>query len=73
MAAQTLRAEGATGSIPILCAEALPPYHHPPLSKHLLTGTEGEERIFVHPESFYGEHRIELALGARVVGVDTAT
>ncbi|WP_454918981.1 FAD-dependent oxidoreductase [Xanthobacter sediminis] len=72
VAAQTLRAEGATGSIVILSAEDVPPYHHPPLSKHLLTGTEGEARIFVHPESFYGEHRIELALGARVVGVDTA-
>jgi len=72
VAAQTLRAEGATGSIVILSAEDVLPYHHPPLSKHLLTGTEGEARIFVHPESFYGEHRIELALGARVVGVYAA-
>ncbi|MFG1352280.1 FAD-dependent oxidoreductase [Xanthobacter autotrophicus] len=72
VAAQTLRAEGATGSIVILSAEDVPPYHHPPLSKHLLTGTEDEAGIFVHPEGFYGEHRIELALGARVVGVDTA-
>ncbi|MFG1299804.1 FAD-dependent oxidoreductase [Xanthobacter sp. V3C-3] len=70
VAAQTLRGEGATGSILILSAEDVPPYHHPPLSKHLLTGAEGAERIFVHPESFYGEHRIELALGARVNGVD---
>ena len=45
VAAQTLRAEGATGSIVILSAEDVPPYHHPPLSKHLLTGTEGEARI----------------------------
>ncbi|MFG1347746.1 FAD-dependent oxidoreductase [Xanthobacter autotrophicus DSM 431] len=71
VAAQTLRAEGATGSILILSAEDVPPYHHPPLSKHLLTGTEGEERIFVHPEPFYAEHGIELGLSERVVGVDT--
>ncbi len=72
MAAQTLRAEGAAGSILILCAEDVPPYHRPPLSKRLLNGTEDEERIFVHPKGFYDEQNIALALGARVVSVDAA-
>ncbi len=72
MAAQTLRAEGAAGSILILCAEDVPPYHRPPLSKRLLNGIADDERIFVHPKGFYDEQNIALALGARVVSVDAA-
>lgn len=69
-AAETLRTEQATGSIMILCDEAMPPYHRPPLSKRVLHEAEADERIFINPQAFYREHAIELRLAARVVAVD---
>lgn len=73
-AAETLRAEGATGSILILSDEELPPYHRPPLSKQMLVGKDRpENRIFVHPESFYREKAIDLQLGTRATAVDPAS
>ncbi|KWT88541.1 MULTISPECIES: FAD-dependent oxidoreductase [Pseudomonadota] len=71
-AAETLRQEGATGSVQILSAEPTLPYHRPFLSKRYLLGTVNETRILVHPEDFYREHRIEVTLGTRAVGIDTA-
>ena len=73
VAAETLRAEGAIGSILILSDEQLAPYHRPPLSKQMLTGKDRpENRISVHPESFYREKAIELQLGTRATAVDPA-
>ena len=69
-AAETLRAGGAEGSVVMLSAEELPPYHHPPLSKGFLLGTEDETKIFVRPESFYRDHAIDLRLNTRVLSVD---
>lgn len=69
-AAETLRAEGAAGSILILSQEAVRPYHRPPLSKQRL-GTGAEDQIFVHPESFYREKAIDLELNTPVASVDT--
>lgn len=72
VAAETLRAEGAAGSILILCQEALPPYHRPPLSKRMLR-EDGEDQIFIHPESFYRDKAIDLQLGATAISIDTDT
>ena len=58
VAAETLRAEGAAGSILILSQEDVPPYHRPPLSKQMLLDAENEQQIFVHPESFYRDKPI---------------
>ncbi len=71
-AAETLRAEGATGSILLLCAEDLPPYHRPPLSKRVLFAPEDSAPSFIHSEDFYQKSSIELRLNTRVVAVDTA-
>lgn len=71
-AAETLRAEDATGSVAILSAEQLPPYHHPPLSKGFLVGSEDEARLFIHPENFYRDRAIELRLNTPVLSVDPA-
>lgn len=71
-AAATLRQEGAEGSILLVSSEHLPPYHHPALSKQVLLGLEEADRIFIHPPGFYAENRIDLALGERVVAVDSA-
>lgn len=72
VAAETLRAEGATGSILILSQEDIPPYHRPPLSKRMLLDDGNERQIFVHPESFYRDKAIDLQLGTRVTSVDPA-
>lgn len=71
-AAQTLRQEGAAGSILILAAEPSLPYHRPPLSKGYLLGKTDDARTLVHPESFYGEQQIQVALETRAVSIDTA-
>ncbi|MFG1192652.1 FAD-dependent oxidoreductase [Xanthobacter flavus] len=70
VAAETLRAEGAAGSILILSQEDLPPYHRPPLSKRMLLDDGIGQQIFVHPESFYREKAIDLQLNTRVASVD---
>lgn len=69
IAAETLRAEGATGSILILSQEAVRPYHRPPLSKQMLLG-DAEDQIFVHAESLYREKAIDLALNTPATAVD---
>ncbi len=71
-AAETLRSEGATGSILIVGAEDVRPYHRPALSKRGLVGGEDDLLSFVHPEGFYREHNIELRLNTRVLALDTA-
>src|SRR5579864_2311983 len=71
-AAETLRLEGATGSILLLCAENIGPYHRPPLSKQLLLGVGDDGPAFVHSEDFYRKNGIELRLNTRVVRLDHA-
>ena len=71
-AAETLRAEGATGSILLLCAEAVRPYHRPPLSKRVLIEAGQALLSFIHSDEFYREQRIELRLNTRVGAVDTS-
>lgn len=69
-AAETLRDEGASGSILILAAEDFPPYHRPPLSKEYLGRTQEETQLLVHPPEFYSAQNIELQLGTRAVAVE---
>ncbi len=69
-AAETLRTAGAEGSVVMLSAEQLPPYHHPPLSKRFLLGNENEAQLFIHPESFYRDHAVDLRLNTRVLSAD---
>lgn len=70
-AAETLRQEGASGSILMLCAEQERPYHRPFLSKSYLLGTADDERILIHPQRFYDEQRIGIAAGTQAISVDT--
>lgn len=70
VAAEVLRLEGAAGSILILSAENLLPYYRPPLSKQVLVGKRDEAQLLVHPESFYREQKIEVALNTKVIAVD---
>ena len=48
------------------------PYERPPLSKGYLLGTAERDTIYVHPQSWYAEHDVELRLGTTVTGIDPA-
>jgi 3-phenylpropionate/trans-cinnamate dioxygenase ferredoxin reductase component len=67
-----LRAEGFDGDITLLCEEPVPPYQRPPLSKAYLLGEMEEARLYLRPESFYADHRIDLRLNTRADAIDTA-
>jgi 3-phenylpropionate/trans-cinnamate dioxygenase ferredoxin reductase subunit len=68
-AAETLREEGFDGRVVLIGSEAERPYERPPLSKDYLRG-EAEARPYVHDESFYGEHEIELRTSMTVERID---
>jgi 3-phenylpropionate/trans-cinnamate dioxygenase ferredoxin reductase subunit len=72
-AAETLRGEGFDGRLVLVGAEDARPYERPPLSKDYLRGEVGREKVYVHDESFYAEHDIELRLGSLAVGLDTSS
>ena len=72
-AAETLRAEGFDGRVVLVGAEDERPYERPPLSKDYLRGEVGREKVYVHDESFYAEHDIELRLGTTAVDLNTST
>jgi len=71
-AAETLRQEGFDGPLVLIGDETERPYERPPLSKDYLLGKADRETIYVHPQSWYAEHGVDLRLGARVTGVDAA-
>jgi 3-phenylpropionate/trans-cinnamate dioxygenase ferredoxin reductase subunit len=71
-AAQALREEGFDGQVVLLGAEDERPYERPPLSKEVLRGEEPRATAYVHHESYYAEHDIELRTGASVESIDTA-
>jgi len=71
-AAKELREQGFEGTIQLIGKEPHAPYIRPPLSKGYLHGSDGLDAVFVHPQDWYGEHRIDLHTEATVVGVDTA-
>jgi len=66
-----LRNGGFDGKITLIGAEPQPPYQRPPLSKAYLMGEMALERLYLRPQSFYGEHGIELRLGVEVDAIDT--
>lgn len=67
-----LRNGGFEGKITLIGAESHPPYQRPPLSKAYLMGDMTLERLFLRPESFYGENDIDLRLGVTVEAIDAA-
>ncbi|MFF0103774.1 NAD(P)/FAD-dependent oxidoreductase [Streptomyces hirsutus] len=71
-AAETLRTEGFTGRVLLICDERDRPYERPPLSKGFLLGKEERDSVFVHEPAWYARHDIELHLGQTVDAVDRA-
>jgi NADPH-dependent 2,4-dienoyl-CoA reductase/sulfur reductase-like enzyme len=70
-AAETLRAEGAKGSILLVSEEDCVPYGHSHLSKRFLLGAQPKERLLIHSEAYYRDHAIELMFGTLAVAVDS--
>ncbi|MFI8091772.1 NAD(P)/FAD-dependent oxidoreductase [Streptomyces sp. NPDC086080] len=71
-AAETLRTEGFTGRVILICDERDHPYERPPLSKGYLLGKEERDSVFVHEPAWYARHDIELHLGQTVDAIDRA-
>jgi 3-phenylpropionate/trans-cinnamate dioxygenase ferredoxin reductase subunit len=71
-AAETLREEGFAGRVVLVGTEDERPYERPPLSKDYLRGEVGREKVYVHDESFYAEHDIELRLGTTAVDLNAS-
>ncbi|MDD2544742.1 MAG: FAD-dependent oxidoreductase [Burkholderiaceae bacterium] len=70
-AAETLRAEGAEGSILLLAAEPHPPYKRASLSMAFLSEAQAPEPQWALPAGAYGALDIDLRLGTRVARLDT--
>lgn len=62
-AATDLRAAGYLDRITIVSDELEFPYLRPPLSKDYLMGKAVRDSVFVHPETWYRDHDVELVLG----------
>ncbi len=71
-AAETLRVEGFDGDVVLFGSEPERPYERPPLAKGYLLGKDNRESVFVHPEDWYAEHRVELRSGVTVAMIDPA-
>ncbi|MDN5749887.1 MAG: FAD-dependent oxidoreductase [Pseudonocardia sp.] len=69
-AAEALRTEGFDGDVVLLGAEPHRPYERPPLSKGYLQGSAERDTVFVHPQGWYAEHRVDLRVDTAVTAID---
>jgi 3-phenylpropionate/trans-cinnamate dioxygenase ferredoxin reductase component len=69
-AAETLRAEGHTGTIVLIGAEPHLPYDRPPLSKQFLAGTWGLDRVVLRPAEKIASLGLDLRLGHMAGALD---
>jgi NADPH-dependent 2,4-dienoyl-CoA reductase/sulfur reductase-like enzyme len=69
-AIEGIRAHDPDGSIVLLTRENHRPYRRPLLSKDLWYGTATLERLPMHPDEWYDEHKVEVRLRHEVVEVD---
>lgn len=69
-AVETLRTEGAEGSILLVGAERHLPYHRPPLSKSAITAEQAPPPKQVLSKGRYRELGVELLLDTRVAAID---
>ncbi|HEY5250921.1 MAG TPA: FAD/NAD(P)-binding oxidoreductase [Acidimicrobiales bacterium] len=69
-AAETLRGEGYGGRIVLIGAETHEPYDRPPLSKQLLAGTWGLDRVRLRDPEKIAALGLDLRLGHRAMALD---
>ncbi|MXU64892.1 NAD(P)/FAD-dependent oxidoreductase [Oceanomicrobium pacificus] len=67
-----LRDLGVTAPVTLVGEEAAPPYQRPPLSKKYLLGEMARERLFLRPEQYYADQKIDLLTGLRADAIDRA-
>ncbi|AJT62803.1 hypothetical protein T261_1115 [Streptomyces lydicus] len=72
-AAEALRRSGWTGPLTLIGDEPHLPYDRPPLSKQLLHGAWEPERLLLRTEEQLAPLDLDLRLGTRATGLDTAT
>jgi 3-phenylpropionate/trans-cinnamate dioxygenase ferredoxin reductase subunit len=70
-AAEAARKEGFEGSITLLGTEPERPYNRPPLTKDYLRGESERDAVYVHPDAYYTEQRIDLRPSTTVRSIDT--
>lgn len=63
--AESLRQEGFTGSIIMICKENTVPYDRVKVSKVFDLDVE---KVALRPRSFYNDHKIEMKLGVEATG-----
>ena len=68
--ANTLREEGADGSILLVGREPDPPYSRPPLSKGYLQGEKTREDGLFRPDEWWEEQEVELLTRTSVMKLD---
>jgi 3-phenylpropionate/trans-cinnamate dioxygenase ferredoxin reductase subunit len=68
--AMSLRQGGYTDAIVIIGDEPFPPYQRPPLSKKFLTERGKPESLFLRPETFWRDQKVDLILGAAAQRID---
>ena len=71
-AAEALRTEGFDGRVVLVGEEADRPYERPPLSKGHLRGEVDATELYLHAETFYDDHAIELLTATRATSLDAA-
>jgi 3-phenylpropionate/trans-cinnamate dioxygenase ferredoxin reductase subunit len=69
-AAEALRGSGFDGRISLIGAEQHLPYERPPLSKDYLAGKADRDIVFVHDQTWYRQHDIDLRLGSPATAID---
>ncbi len=69
-AVEGIRSRDKDGSILLLSRENHAPYNRPPLSKGLWFGKETMNDVPVHPDAWYREQNVELALRREVMELD---
>lgn len=69
-AVETMRDGGYDGPLTVVAAEPRLPYDRPPLSKQVLKGEDEPDSTYVHDESWYAEHDVDVRLGIEGTGLD---
>ena len=70
-AAEAVREHDHTGRIVMISGDSHLPYNRPMLTKALMADFSNKQ-IAIHPAAWYGEHSIDLILGAEIAKLDTA-
>ncbi len=71
-AVKNIRKLDADSSLTLVTEEGRLPYNRPPLSKEFLRGEEQEEDLFVSPQDFYRDNKVETILNVRAEALDAA-